>query len=137
MPNDASRELDAAVAVAVMGYVWRICHDEPGEYVKFIAHPDYIDRVFRGIKLREPTDADTQPPNYMNLPHYSTDIASAWSIVGAMAKKQFEFVLWNDASGWTARFHDRGDRMEEATCLFVSRAICLAALKAIGAPRAH
>ena len=56
----------------------------------------------------------------------SIKLSHAWMLVEEL--NCYYFVLWRDASGWTARFHD-GDVTEESTGDSPQTAICLAALK--------
>jgi Phage ABA sandwich domain len=76
---------------------------------------------------------------YDALPHYSTNIADAWKVVNEMNKKGFYFNLDQDSDfEFDALFAD-GYYAEDTTISVISShksaplAICLAALKTVGA----
>lgn len=67
----------------------------------------------------------------IEIPHYSTDIAAAWDVVEKLKIKGFDFVLhWKTA--WECIFWFGRDKWFESNCETAPRAICLAALKAVG-----
>lgn len=123
----AGRELDAQIAKEVMGWVSR------GE------HP------LLGVMVYATGTSDTL------LPHFSTDMDSAWSVVEKMRERNAAFVLGSNGcssqvSAWFIdgtwalgyqqnRVPEHGDPhlLGAATAETAPLAICLAALKAIEA----
>lgn len=102
------RELDAMVAEKVMG--WTLHGVAPSGGRVLIA-----------------------PSGAMGIPNYSTDISAAWQVVEKMRSKRIHFEMGSTIPGdWTAYFNN-----DRATDKSAPRAICLAALKAVGveAPR--
>jgi hypothetical protein len=134
----AGRELDALVAERVMGWSeidpkgTAMINDRSGQW----SHDTVL-----GFSPN-----DTVPEI---VPHYSTDIAAAWLVVDAMTDddssindKKYSFGLeYSSVVDWVADFTPRRShplaREYEAfrtTGSDAAHAICLAALKAIGAP---
>jgi hypothetical protein len=108
------RELDALIAEKVMGFRY-------ATPVKF---------VHDGA---EQTGVAMTPSATYILPHYSTDIATAWSVVEKVVgfSRLYDFYLYRYGDGeYTATFNTskiyRGFSMESA-----AHAICLAALKEV------
>lgn len=77
---------------------------------------------------------DGSPPEFV-IPPYSTDISAAWEVVEKMSTKKWCFDLQYAGSRPTATFRlsyvCRGERYESKEDT-APRAICLAALKAMG-----
>lgn len=109
------RELDALVAEKVMG--WELIGIAPSG-----------GRVVHSPRLWE-----------KELPHYSSDIAAAWQVVEKMEKDGWESGCETSKGirrAWFAwdrrkRFSPKLPKFAEAEA--IPRAICLAALKAVGA----
>jgi len=114
---DAKRELDEFVAIHIFDWsdFWTngilLYGHSPGERAMGI-------------------DAERSP-----VPHYSTDIAAAWLVVEKLAAQGLRLSL--DAFGgdpWWVEFADeQWARGAQATANTAPHAICLAALKAVGA----
>ncbi len=76
-------------------------------------------------------------------PRYSTDIASAWQVVEEMRRRGFLVSIEDDASDereplvqwWNVLFYsgDKGDQADLCQKADAPKAICLAALRALGA----
>jgi hypothetical protein len=99
----AGRRLDYLVAHQVMGF---------GEKFK--------------ISLKELSKSE------ILIPHYSSDIADAWLVVEELKQWEFELSRNRQEKWWYALFW-RGEHSEIASeGPSASRAICLAALEAIG-----
>lgn len=122
----AGRELDALVAEKVMGCIIS----------------------FKGWRYGRCGCDDTKGPSHMWTPDhetyewpapYSTDIAAAWEVVEKMGNWHgFDFAIWKKEVGeWRAGwFEDGWEGLEgraDATAESAPHAICLAALKAVGA----
>lgn len=115
------RELDAEVAVQLFGWARRTT--ELNDEQAITVPPDWTDlRAARwwGHDVNE------------LVPHYSTDIAAAWSVVDHMQGRQFAdlSIAWDirdDKWCWVARFG-----RVEATAYTAPEAICRAALAAVG-----
>ncbi len=111
MEMKAGRELDALVAEKVMG--WQVHRDiARSNLPRFVRKPDGFDVV---------------------LPAFSTDIAAAWEMVEEVrVKKDFEMADAGDGGYIVAFNRGRGEdyhgHSDEP-----AHAICLAALKAVGA----
>jgi len=112
----ADRELDALVAEKVMGF-------EVGIY-----------ESYRGITGISYVCKDKYPSGEFDLPNYSTDIKAAWEVVEKFSDESFELDHFCDGV-WTCKFRwvdDEGESEAEAKAKTAPRAICLAALKAMG-----
>lgn len=81
---EAGRERDALVAEKVMGWTWK--RDQPfrvdtkekyGEPWRFLVAPD---SMFAGMQSADGSETVKQN-GHIEAPHYSTDIAAAWSIL--------------------------------------------------------
>ena len=135
------RELDALVAEEVMGWRWRAFKsdwDAP-KWAKDIYPPD-------AVELSWPDEPGAPPlaelpyrrsAHYLDMPHYSSDIAAAWQVVERMRDLDFYATIGQDWPGneglWEVDFSKDGDVYFYAAEHSVSRAICLAARKALGA----
>jgi hypothetical protein len=127
----AGRMLDALVAEKVMSKV---------------IHPDLRDAVCYGggppMVIAGP-DPEAFPKSELNcqwgdVPRYSTDIAAAWEVVDAITCVQFAVEWCCDGHGWDARFAIWNSVKEDVEVCkgwgdSAPHAICLAALKAVGA----
>lgn len=129
MTPEAGRALDAMVASKVMGAVacdaWGILTAYPPQFLK---------------------DAECGHaacfPKEMGPPAYSTDIAAAWGVVTKMMERTtfgldwlgFDGEEWRCVFAWTAPEHNT-DKPYAAVATTAPRAICLAALAAVGATR--
>lgn len=81
-------------------------------------------------------DVNAHANSKMNpLPYYSTDIAAAWQVVEKLAKKEILFVIDNLMPGKSFRVTAHNIKRTEffAYAETAPHAICLAALKAVGA----
>lgn len=121
MSLSAGRELDALVAVHIMGWQPDNIYGARGQLAgQWIYTPE---------------------GNISDIPHYSTDIAAAWQVVEKLRERSF-YSSYTDLSldtgkGWYSwHFHDHrplSAYSSDATASTVPLAICLAALKAVGA----
>lgn len=108
------RELDALVAEKVMG--WKVLRHKD-----FPDHPDVDFTKEHGVLMR--------------TPHFSTDIAAAWEVVGKLEKSHdFELIHliyhgMGDARGWFIKLDGNRVGFPQETA---PHAICLSALKAVG-----
>lgn len=110
---EAGREMDALVAEKVMG--WEKVHNNP------VVWGD----SWYGI------DGDA----LMRLPHYSTDIAAAWQVVEkVIAGDEYE-IGFENGQHYAKLGSAKGGYAwaGQATGTTAPHAICLAALKAVGA----
>lgn len=156
---EAGRELDALVAEKVMGWVRRTVDlarqwDDsslPGGRgtAKWKA-----EALVLGDRIHPLNPAEQQPYNVPGLPHYSTDIAAAWDVVEKMvartgyAEPGFQWV--GPKFKPTTEYLTNEGYPLGTTCWYVlvvspvgwrrffcaptaPHAICLAALKAVGA----
>ena len=64
-------------------------------------------------------------------PWFSKSIASAWLVVEKMRARGFEFLIGNSTTRWRVAFH-RYRQVSDFSDALAPRAICLAALKALG-----
>lgn len=117
------RELDALVAEKVIGLLlW----DPALSFVK----PCWI-------KQKNDVPTLSEIGAGISLPHYSTDISAAWEVVENMKTRGFDYELSGCSSeeGGIAIFQpcpeDTKDRFR-GDAPTISRAICLAALNAVG-----
>jgi hypothetical protein len=123
---NAGRELDALVAEKVMGWTSDLyAHSLMGEKVRLWLPPPPSDVAHT---------ADT-------LPRYSTDIAAAWEVVEKVSGPGLAFELvdvgsfnpgYTELPRWCASFGD-GNVVIAEEADTAPHAICLAALKAVGA----
>lgn len=124
------RELDALVAEKVMGLPVLGEHHGEGDYVFQNGVGDLV--------------------GYQSVPHYSTSIAAAMEIVSKMGRWHgFDFVamfiedLWDKSkppsweAGWYEQSHDGYEARTAANSDVLAKAICLAALKAVGVEVPH
>ena len=135
----AGRELDVMVAEKVMGWNW---------------YPVTEDQVYYSEEARKRggfwrdgivSVGCTTPDGSPNCPAYSTDIAAAWEVVEHMQRTHWRcaFSLFGpDEEGpwtkcWRACFSKKWavspDSDDIIVCDTAPHAICLAALKAVGA----
>lgn len=126
-----NREIDALVAEKIMGWTYRkpdpkyISAEGVGSYVGFILQPPKINECY------ERYTCAGQLTFYGYPPHYSTDIAAAWEVAEQMKLK---LVVDGVFGFWRVIIGPVGERnvfcvAEEETA---PKAICLAALKAVG-----
>ena len=109
--RDAGRELDAEIAVKVMG-LQNVGYQSNAHHTEFEPHTD-------GTNIRR-----------VQLRHYSTDIAAAWLVVEAMQER--DGLVWEFfADGITRGPSPLGWSDAQGTSL----AICLAALNALEVAR--
>lgn len=108
------RELDALVAEKVMG--WRI--------ERYMTNPP------KPTGMGMPPDSTT----IAEIPAYSTDIAAAWEVVEKMRAQGFDnqFSWRADRPGHRSRPFACFGRNGSAEADTLQKAICLAALKAVG-----
>lgn len=120
-----SRELDARVAVEVMG--WKEIS---------MAHPPG-----GAISPTPPSGFDVRNNRYARLPRYSTDIRAAWEVVEKMASDGWALDLqWkvggrefsHTAEASFTRWNGADRQMGHSFSATAPMAICLAALKAKG-----
>lgn len=116
---EASRELDAIVAEKIMGYLWwhrsEGCNQlyEPGS-AEWAADMELI-----------PGKHETEYPPVLGVPHYSTDIAAAWTLI---ERHPFYVYIARVHGFWQCNFY--APEAFKATADTAPLAICLAALKA-------
>ena len=134
---NAGRELDALVAEKVMGFHWvDEWQGQPGPYL--VSPHGYLAGWRRddgGITAH----LDGVTPDVV-LPNYSTDIAAAWEVVENLADRGWKVDVQNRYYPcWAVHVHfpvpDYRNVFETSELLVgaVPFAICLAALKAVGA----
>lgn len=112
----SDRELDALVAEKVMGL--------SVEWVKA------GDKSYIGTFISD-GPVTLEGLHKVSIPHYSTDIAAAWTVVERMrddSKWNTFKLVWN-TDGVRVSFRDDDNRVWGESA---PRAICLAALKAVG-----
>ena len=115
---NAGRELDALVAEHVMG--WSLNSNNFGH-------------VPRGWPPEmTPLDTNYDP---VDVPAYSTDIAAAWEVVEKMNAEDIRLELYSPYGDphWACQFWMEGELVAGAGVDTAPHAICLAALKAVGA----
>lgn len=123
------RELDARIATEVMGWQVRWASEE---------HP-----VFPGGDWENKlTDGPYTPPGWP-VKRYSTDIAAAWLVVKKMTGAdpdglEYAFYVNYGPDEWECGFvhPNRYDWWVASNCETAQKAICLAALKAVGGDNA-
>jgi hypothetical protein len=135
------RELDAAIAVEVMGWRRHETRFEPCGSGGIIGcwncslsccSPPWTSETVDGFCGRGPDIRSS------NLPHYSTDIAAAWQMMDDMFPSSYFIEIdngWREvngerASGWNVRIVGPGFDVE-AFAETLSLAMCRAALKAV------
>lgn len=119
------REIDALIAEKVMGCKpvpliagagWRCgCSDDESQE----GHNDK--RQERQTFLSRQT-----------LIAYSTDIAAAWTVVEKMAESGWEVDIAGLGKAYRVAFWNRDSAVGKTRSMFAAKAICLAALKAVG-----
>lgn len=105
---NAGRELDAAVAERVMGLqLQTVAKNHPflADGTPLIAHP----------------------------PAYSTEIAAAWRVLDRLTSRAYTATVFVYLIGVTCRIECAGEVITQANAATAPHAICLAALKAVGA----
>jgi hypothetical protein len=124
----AGRELDALVAEKVFGA--KLIRSEFHEGAPVVAC-DFPDRPVGSA--------------FGNLPPYSTDIAAAWEVVEKVGRhwNGFDFCIFSDKgfvsgveewrAGWFEAGYGEYEGRADATSDTLPHAICLAALKSVGA----
>jgi hypothetical protein len=120
---NAGREMDALVAEKVMGWTRVVGQNELGEEYTEIRDAQ---GETMGWAWGEPELAEVDA-----VPRYSTDIAEAWRALEKLGGT-FDLAYLADVSLWQACFSDT-DPIGEAMADTAPLAICLAALKAVGA----
>ena|SRR3990167_5839708 len=144
------RELDALVSEKVMGlhiysHTWP-CGYEPEcgcyEAASIGASREYAWHNENGPVFID-QDCDGDIPWLEPVPFYSTDIAAAWRVVEKLQESGLTLHLFREPTGvwkhtnWQAEFYHLDipvteREIVEAISPTVARAICLAALKALG-----
>lgn len=127
------RELDAAVAMLVMGCEVNYNEDKPMPYLSCgCASKKHVD------------DSDRDRWLYSEIPEYSTDIAAAWCVVEEMRERGYYLNLHvpgpkpcGDVGLYSAEFHDALAGLDDyrkpgiaVRITSAALAICLAALNA-------
>ena len=118
------RELDALVAKKVMGWDGFSGIIETSPEVGFST--EEIDELVKTGKLR------------FRPPEYSTDIAAAWQVVEKMQRENHDFAIHitscrDEDNQWQPHFNISVTRTLLTGSKTAPHAICLAALKAVGA----
>jgi hypothetical protein len=134
----SDRELDALVAEEVMEWRWRAFKSDRNapKWAKDIYPPD-------AIELEWPDEPGAPPlaelpylrsAHYLDMPHYSSDIAAAWQVVEKMRENWFIAISTTIEGGWMViiRRHGYSNTLEVTSIDSAPRAICLAVLKALG-----
>lgn len=121
------RELDAAIAEKVMGLEWR-------PWKPYAAPQGWFPKDAPECNERTGDDLAIDADGYLpDLPMYSYDITEAWEVVEKarqLVSLEVEFALYaNEDSTWDAAFGMEGGVKADTA----PHAICLAALKAVGA----
>lgn len=106
------RELDILVATRVMGYERWI--DKGVEW--------YETKELR-VRLNE---------GEHRLPHFSTDVAAAWQVLGKLYETHSRFGLIFDDGIWNMKVDSQNESDFIARSGTAPHAICLAALKSVG-----
>jgi hypothetical protein len=128
------RELDALVAEKVMGWGWvrTMGGDIHNEHI-WLMPPEEARRYLPDFRLMKPP-VEWREQWRRDLPHYSTDIAKAWLVVEKMREQAWRLDIgsyYQDHHGWSACF-DNYSTYFRSDAPTAPRAICLAALKAVG-----
>lgn len=114
------RELDVLVAEKVLGLV-----------ITYVP-----ERAAIGARLEDVPYVDVGTDDERYLPAYSTYIGAAWEVVEKLTPRHFTRIeLTFEIDTWSVAFGQWGSSAPraEATAAFLPHAICLAALKAVGA----
>lgn len=115
MDLEAGRELDALVAEQVMG--WRRCSDDGSGYWEGRSPTNILSLILEEV------------------PHYSTDIAAAWQVIGRMrdlcwASHSTDLTLDSEQPWWAWHFlHGVSQKTVRECADTAPLAICRAALK--------
>jgi len=145
------RELDALIATTFFGWEWKQYQapnwTEPYLLTLLVppAAPGRIRIMNRYDRIWRESDASAKRFDgwdesywwhdgemHKGFPHYSTDIAAAWQVVEHFERLTYTTALHSIIDGWVCSF--RGVRYADAAqAPTAPHAICLAALKAIGA----
>jgi len=124
----AGKELDAAIAEHVLGYIW--LHNKRYGMLRPSDEADLIVEDGRSNYGKHPEGHWIGPDD-----KYSTDIAAAWLVVEAMEQMGGFFKLENgaggNAKGWRAELLYRGSFYDPHLCPTAPLAICRAALLAL------
>jgi len=133
----SDRELDAAVAEKVFGWRWIHEDSEQPWAVPYLVGPS-SSVYYPTVHAKFPN----VPKSGGDLPNYSTDIAAAWAVVDRVIELDFscfggmtdcELVMNPYTHKWRAAFSWSGGESSTGVHEFAPRAICLAALAAVGA----
>jgi len=121
---EAGRELDALIAVEVMGFT----RHQAGTYIKSFAG--------KSTGIPSPVECFTDRGTFAfnTPPAYSTDIASAFDVVEKLQSQDWAFILDNmhgHLGHWQAHF-EWARAVYQADADTPSHAICLAALRVVG-----
>ena len=141
-----SRELDALVAEKVMGFGWaanKVARSDSPQGSRFPVGFDFlVPNPGNKLEWKKATGKKARESTYF-VPYYSTDIAVAWTVVDRMLKMGFSEWLISDDEVYFQRGRLNGNSMKQtADYAFgchgnapgkTPEAICLAALKALGA----
>lgn len=133
------RELDALVAEKVMGWEW--VKDNPARGPSHYREQRFIERA--GFAESHPSfivpAIGSEPvASWNEPPHYSTKIEGAWMVVEKLSGGRSEnFSIHRTGDRWSARFRDieSPDKPDFSEADTAPKAICLAALKAVGEKR--
>lgn len=133
------RELDALVAEKVMGFVWRRNKTERSDYPDHKNYPKGADFLVPpgeqlGFGRKRADGFRLSGDTYHWVPRYSTRIDAAWDVV---EKMNCHLVLSVDPKDIKPRYAvvyvgGRKKRDGDAQAETMPRAICLAALAALG-----
>lgn len=131
MPKpEAGRDLDAAVAVRIMGWQRRTIETNTQQFV--VVPQDWTD--FSGAHW-------WGHDIYEQVPHYSTDIAAAWLVVEEMRTDGWDMTLVQTAAmrhePWDCRLFIAEYKRAIGHGNTAPLAICRAALQAVGAELPH
>lgn len=135
----AERELDAAIAVQVMGYIpvwgdfWRgaVC---PGKWNCAVSRADAWAFPYNGHGVRAP-DGKFYCTQEVYAWNPSTDIANAMKVVEKMREQGYGAVMADNMGGtpWSVDFVGTAD-VHEGDADTLPEAICRAALATVNAP---
>lgn len=124
----AGREMDALIAIKVMGWEWKPVGDRFINHER-LTHPD--GKHYGGMRY---SDGEIEYTN--RLEEYSTNMGAAWEVVEAMEGKWFWFSLSNvvpnsgDAIVYEAKFN-QVYTCEETAPLAICRAALLAVVEGV------
>jgi hypothetical protein len=130
-----SRELDIEVAEKIFGFQWMVTESMPD---RFLVGPDETYFLAQAGCKPAPIDSPIAYRPYETVPHFSTDIAAAWTVVEHMAKDGWYYEILNSGDEVYVIFCQDPEDPYSGSASTASEAICKAAIAALTpAPRDH